>query len=720
MPNKDCVSFANVLRHAISEDKQLTKRDTQLTGGAAALVPSPAQGRRGLRAAPSRRRLFTLSFVMLFVELALIRWTGANIIYLSYFSNFVLLGSFLGIGLGFLRARSRLNLFRWAPVALALLVLFVRVFPVQVSRSGGNLLFFGSSVQPSGLPTWVTLPVIFLAVAAVMAMIGEGVARTFIQFPPLEAYRLDLLGSFAGIAAFSVLSFVDAKPLVWGIIVAVALAALYGRNIGVIQVIALLGLVILLVTESLSSTDIWSPYYRISVHKQTGGVEFISVNGIPHQNILPASDQSTVYHVPFVEARGNHLRNVLVIGAGAGNDVAVALREGAAHVDAVEIDPELYRLGKRLNPDRPYQDPRVSVHIADGRAFLQETKAKYDLILFALPDSLTLVSGQSSLRLESYLFTREAMQAAKDHLVRADGVFAMYNYYRTTWLRDRFANTLQTVYGQAPCMETFGDSLAVLTVSVRPGSLSCTQVWQRPANVQAPATDDHPFPYLKGNTIPGFYLLTVALILLASIVLVRSVSGPLRRMTGFVDLFFMGAAFMLLETKSIVQFALLFGTTWFVNALVFGGVLLAVLAAVEVSRHFVVRRPALLYGALLVSLSVAWVVPSSTLLSLSFVPRFLSATVLAFMPIFLANMVFAQRFRDVGDSATAFAANLLGAIVGGVLEYGSLLVGYRSLLIVVAVLYGLAFVTGREHLRAGRSPASRGQRSLDGLLVRSR
>src|SRR5260370_23749612 len=78
---------------------------------------------------PPPLQLFVLSFLMLFVELALIRWSGALVIYLSYFSNFVLLGSFLGIGIGFLRARSRVNLFPWAPVALPLLILFVLVFP---------------------------------------------------------------------------------------------------------------------------------------------------------------------------------------------------------------------------------------------------------------------------------------------------------------------------------------------------------------------------------------------------------------------------------------------------------------------------------------------------------------------------------------------------------------------------------------------------------------
>ena len=146
----------------------------------------------------------------------------------------------------------------------------------------------------------------------------------------------------------------------------------------------------------------------------------------------------------------------------------------------------------------------------------------------------------------------------------------------------------------------------MLSITVNPSVMRCSTIWPRPANVVPPATDDHPFVYLDGSSIPSLYLITLGLILLASIVLVPTVSGPYRRMTGFIDLFFMGAAFMLLETKNIVQFALLFGTTWFVNALVTAGVLVAVLAAVEVPRHVVVRRPALLYAALLAALIVAW------------------------------------------------------------------------------------------------------------------
>src|SRR6202047_5059527 len=151
------------------------------------------------KAKPERARLLTLSFLMLFLELALIRWIGSNVLYLSYFSNFVLLASFLGIGLGFLRANGARDLFGLAPIALATLVAFVRLFPVEIDRSGTDLIFFGALGTRSGLPPFVTLPLLFLGVAVVMALVGEGVARTFRRFPPLEAYRLDILGSLAGI-----------------------------------------------------------------------------------------------------------------------------------------------------------------------------------------------------------------------------------------------------------------------------------------------------------------------------------------------------------------------------------------------------------------------------------------------------------------------------------------------------------------------------------------
>lgn len=646
-------------------------------------------------------RLVVLSFLMLFVELALIRWLGSHVVYLSYFSNFVLLGSFLGIGVGFLRGKLKADLFPWAGTALAFLIVFVLVFPVTINRSGSELVYFGGLAK--GLPMWVILPAIFLLVGVVMAAIAQGVARTFALFEPLEAYRLDILGSLAGITAFTVLSFLGAPPVVWGIVATVALAVLYGKSLRAVQAAALAGIVLLLWQDTRTPDQTWSPYYKISLFAPRAGVKVLMVNNVPHQVIESMARRKRtepVYFYPYRRIQSNPLNNVLIVGAGNGGDVAIALAAGAKHVDAVEIDPRIYQIGRQLNPDRPYENPRVTVHINDGRAFLQQTRSRYDLILFALPDSLMLVSGQSSLRLESYLFTSDAMRAARAHLTPG-GAFGMYNFYRESWLIDRLANTLESTYRYAPCIDTFGayDRFALLMAAPDPRKIRCSQTWAPSAGSRsASVSDDYPFPYLRSHSIPSLYLITIAGVLLASLLLIRGAAGPLVQMTAYLDLFFMGAAFLLLETKNVVQFALLFGTTWVVNALVFFGILLSVFAAVEVARRVRVQNAALLYASLLLALLLAWSVPSETLLSLGLPLRFIAAVSLAFAPVFLANLVFAERFRDVGSSTVAFGANLLGAMVGGLLEYSSLLLGYRDLLIVIAVLYGLAFLLGRRYL----------------------
>jgi spermidine synthase len=644
-----------------------------------------------------RARLFLLSFLMLFVELALIRWTGSNIVYLSYFSNLLLLGSFLGVGIGFLRARAKRDLFPWAIVALAGYVAFVLLFPVEIDRSGAEVIYFGS-FRPSGLPIWVVLPIVFTAAAAVMAFIAEGVGRSFATFEPLEAYRLDILGSIAGIVAFTLLSFTHAPPVVWGLIAGVLFALLYAPVLRLVQIAAILVIVVLLTDESLQGTDSWSPYYKVSVFEDRSDLAFVNVNGIPHQTVMDAERRRNLepaYFAPYdhVTAAGG---DVLIVGAGTGSDVAIALANGASHVDAVEIDPRLYEIGREIHPEAPYEDDTVDVQIDDGRSFLERTSRRYDLILFALPDSLTLVSGQASLRLESYLFTREAMEEARAHL-SPNGAFSMYNYYREDWLIDRLANTLDSVYGHPPCLDSFGDQakMAVLTVGLQPESVGCESTWVASGDVVGPATDDHPFLYLRSG-FPLLYLITIALILITSVGAVRFAAGSLSRMRPYIDLFFMGAAFLLIETKSVVQFALYFGTTWLVNALVFAGILLSVLAAIEVGRRTRGFNHRLLYGVLFVGLGLAWAIPPRLLLELPVGGRFVAATLLAFAPIFAANLVFVERFKRADSSTTAFGANLLGAMVGGVLEYASLIVGYRNLVIVAALLYALALFLGNR------------------------
>jgi hypothetical protein len=660
-------------------------------------------------AAPDRQRgdqarLIFASFVMLFVELALIRWVTANNVYVTRATNFVLLASFLGIGIGFLSARSQRDYLRWTPVALLALVGFVLAFPVILASLSGPHPLQGLNGAPA-LPQPVSLSVVFVLTAGVMAGLGQAVARIFIRFQPLSAYRLDIVGSIAGIAVFSALSFLNLPPGGWGVIAGCGLVVLLAPRVRWWQLVAVGGAVVLLVLESFVPGQHWSPYNKLAVQKVGDGanpVLRVSANNVPYQaarSLAMLHVEKAFYFYPYRHVTRSSLNNVLVIGAGTGNDAAVALSEGARHVDAVEIDPLLPKIG-REHPDHPFQNPRLTVHIADGRAYLQNTTKKYNLIVFALPDSLSALSGQSALRLESYLLTEQSVAAARSRLAPG-GTFAMYNYY-APFLFNRYATTITAVFHRDPCAEVGpplgGRRLSVLTVHPGGAVPNCTAYWHGAA--VAPATDDHPFPYLPNATLPGSYLLMLGLILLGSALLVRVAGGSFSQMRGYLDLAFMGAAFLLLETKNIVQFALLFGATWFVNALVFAGVLVAVYLAVETARWVRLPRPPVLYVALIAALALAWLVPQEALLDLSMVPRFLAASALAFAPIYLANLVFAQRFSGVETSSTAFAANLLGAMVGGTLEYIALITGYHFLLIVVGVLYGLAFVTGRLLQRA--------------------
>jgi hypothetical protein len=394
---------------------------------------------------------------------------------------------------------------------------------------------------------------------------------------------------------------------------------------------------------------------------------------------------------------------VLVIGAGTGNDVGLALARGAQHVDAVEIDPLIARIGRDFQPGRPYDDPRVTVHVDDGRAFLRKTTEEYDLIIYALTDSLTLVTSTANVRLESFLFTEEALASARDHLAD-DDVFVMYNAYREPWLVAKLHGMATDVFGHQPLLWLPGQAFRAV-IAAGPGVVTAVAADGIEAEVNdvpsydgstpTQATDDWPFLYLRNPGIATYYLAALAVLLgfavLAIGVASRVTKMPLRR--GFSPHFFvLGVAFLLLETRSLVTFSLLFGTTWSVNAMVFFAILLSVLVAIGISARFPVRKPAPLYVGLFGTIALAWLLPPEQLLIDPPALRYALASVVAFAPIVFANLIFANSFRDTTKADMAFASNLIGAVVGGALEYVALLTGYRALLIVVALLYVAAYL----------------------------
>ncbi len=664
-------------------------------------------------------RLFLTSATLLFVELLLIRWIPANVIYVGYFSNFVLIASFLGIGLGILLGRAR-PMLPVSPFALLLFGVVALVLRAQlnVQIDPEDQIFFGLEYSTSADTNFLVLPLVMALVVALMTTLALPLGGLLRSLPPLRAYGVDIVGSLAGIAAFGLLAAAGLEPIAWFSVasVLIALSAL-GRGISAwtaVPAAAMIGVLVLVGTEA-ARPDLWSPYYRISAYDddgrpmsaRSGGLDqpvHLSVNGIGFQSLVAVADpagsklRSQVYRW-LPDRAFNH---VLIIGAGAGNDAALALSRGVQHVEAVEIDPLIARIGRDFHPDRPYDDPRVSMHIDDGRAFLRRSTDRYDLIVFALTDSLTLVTSTANIRLESFLFTEESFRAARDHLAE-DGVFVMYNTYRQPWLVAKLQGMAATVFGHEPLLWLEGPARAVIATgpgvdqAVARGEVG-DAVHELGAFEGPPptfATDDWPFLYLRDPGIAPYYLAALGILLAFALVAVAAASRvtrmPLRR--GFSPHFLvLGIAFLLLETRSLVTFSLLFGTTWTVNALVFFAILVSVLVAIGISARFPLRRPSLLYAGLFGTLALAWLLPPEQLLVDPPALRYALAAGLAFAPIVFANLVFAHSFRDTAAADMAFASNLLGAMVGGALEYVALLSGYRSLLLIVAGLYVLAYL----------------------------
>ncbi len=663
-------------------------------------------------------RIFLSSFLVLFLEVALIRWLPAQIRLLSYFSNFILLAAFLGIGIGALLGRAKRSLFLWYPVLQLAVVAVVYFFRLEVRINAPGSIYFtsGTSDPVTAVETTLLLPVIFVGVAALFTALAQRMAQEMTALPPLRAYTINLAGSLAGTAAFALMSWLEAPPSSWFLVAfAAAIPLLRSRR----WTTASLAAILCLVTGTglvydMQRGAIWSPYYKITV-KQQGRETVVEVNNIWHQSMAPVDSKEYFYQWPYM-VFGDTFKDALILGAGTGTDVAAALKHRVQHVDAVEIDPAILRIGKRGHPDRPYSDPRVHAVADDARHFLRTTQKKYDLVVFALIDSLTLQSAFSGVRLESYMFTEESFRAVRS-VLKPDGVLVVYNYFREPWLVDRLANTAAAAFGTEPMVHVHPakDQLGVIVVGPRLATLArypdppseVTAFNQgaplapsvrhvRDASV-APATDNWPFLYMRRPQLPSHYTNALAVILLVSVLsVIGVVRGAVRKWSW--EFFFLGAGFMLLETKSIIQFALLWGSTWVVASLVISSVLVMALLANWVVTRVEIRRPWIVGAVLIALLAVNYFVPVGTLAIGSRGLESLVYSVLVFSPILCSGLLFGSSIKRSGDVTVDYGANLLGAMVGGVAEYLSLLMGFQFLLILVAAFY-LAALATRKPIR---------------------
>ncbi|HZU37184.1 MAG TPA: hypothetical protein VFA18_14780 [Gemmataceae bacterium] len=669
--------------------------------------------------------VFATSALALYVEMVIVRWHATCFHAFAIFKNVSLLSCFLGLGIGFgLAGRRRITLASFLPLLAFQAALFGLVSGTNLGGRRINpvaeQLVMGTSGAHWGWFDAVEgnlfLAAVFVLNAVMFVPLGQLAGKLMSRLPKTQGYSLNLLGSLAGVGLFFLLSLAWTPPAVWFGVAALALAPfLIGHRKAAAVGIASMAVILLALglMGGRNKLQYYSPYQVITLKlpeaDATHAGVTLDVNHCFYQQMVDcrpqvvAGDSKTAaiasyYDLPF--RLQPEPGDVLVVGAGSGNDVAASLRHGARSVTAVEIDPAILYLGKRLHPERPYADTRVHSVLNDARTFLRHTGEHFDTIVYGLLDSHTNLGAMTNVRLDSFVYTVEGFREAVSRL-KPDGLLVVsYDVLSPTQGARLYAMLREAYPDQAPralaatCGTTFVTGPGLRHVPTQLGGIEeLTADFQKRADHVEVATDDWPFFYMQRRTYPITYaIMVLGLLVLAGVLLKKHIgqvriSGP-----GSGAFFFLGAGFMLIETKGITELGLVFGNTWSVIAVVISAILLmAYLANQYVHyrgpvRHrvsFSLLGATLLLGLLVTRLSTAGVVvPLAPLV----MPIILT------LPLFCGGLVFSSELATRGEIGQALFANLLGAMLGGFLEYNSMYWGFSSLYPLGMGLYALAWL----------------------------
>lgn len=696
--------------------------------GWGALAAAPALALLGsllaarLRPEPSppptctRLTVFVSALLTLFYELLLIRYHSVMLPIFGYFKNVSLLACFLGLGLGYQQAGAAnyLPWVAWLSLAQVILLEVTRfVLPALGTPAWGDVLFGiqGASGLQALVRVYAFLGLMFLLTAATCVPLGRLAGSCMQGMPALRAYGWNLAGSLAGIALYTLISVAGTPPQLWfGLAALLVLWFLRDQRLLCMALfLAIMGLDAMDPDQlALHRLKLYSPYQVLAVdftpRAPDASVLTVQANHDYYQKVFdfrtpPRPREAAVakvyYEAPYRFLQGPFER-VLILGAGTGNDVAGALRNPVGRVDAVELDPRIAALGRSFHPERPYDDPRVHLHITDSRQFLRQSTDRFDLIVYGLLDSHANAGMTSNLRLDSFVYTVEGLRRARQLLAPNGHMVLTFSINNERALGGKIFRMLTEAFdGQQPRAFVTGYDVGVMFI-MGPQTAKLrlqpevTEEFAALAGSVAPSTDDWPFFYILRKAFPVDYACLLAFLLVLTVLFLVSQRGPARH--GFVAEFFcLGAGFMLIETRTLTELGVSLGNTWLLVPLVIAAILtLAVVANALVAWLGSVPLLAA-YGLLLGGLAV------EALANLT--GRFADVGALQLLvlvgPLFFASVVFSESLRRHGDIASCLYSNLMGAMVGGCLEYASLMVGFHALTWLTLGLYALALLTRR-------------------------
>jgi SAM-dependent methyltransferase len=667
---------------------------------------------RGASTSDGPWRIAFVSFVVLSLELSFIRQIPAEVKAISYFTNLILMASFFGLGLGCI-LQERRSMAWLLPTGVVCVMLFALSGRGIVIHEESRLVHFWlRHEEPAArllkLPLLPAAMAAFVATALPFVALGQRLVRVMEPHARLVAYGWDIAGSLLGTVAFSATAFLGVPPWVSVAVLLPLWALVMERQLYLRAAVALSGLAFLFFAHSPLEWH-WSPYYFVQHRTEPVGLR-VFVNSSFHQPAIDFTSQDPMvrqvqsrllekWNRPYAFYREHHRghgpQRVLILGAGTGNDVAVALRQGASAVVAVEIDPVILSLGRTLNRSRPYDDPRVRAVVDDARHFLRSSDETFDMVVFGTLDSQALLSGHANMRLENYVYTRESISDARRRL-RPNGLLVVHYSAYERWIMGRIYSTVQTAFSESSFIVTDDDSLLFNTTIV--GVNGRSHLEEHPRNLAAFGgklftTDDWPFLYIQRPTLPSIYLALLAFVATLTLGVFLSLRAlhPVRGQ--HAHFLFLGLGFTLVESTAIVRLALLFASTWVINAVVFASVLLTIfLANLLVLKG---RAPALpvcwttLFGGLLLN----YFFPVSELFAFSTGWRVVIAAVLVGLPVFAAALCFSHLFRGEPVTGYPLGVNLVGAMAGGLIEYSSMATGMRAVWLIAVLVYGAAWLS---------------------------
>jgi spermidine synthase len=707
---------------------------------------------------PTKRTwaIFIISVLGLFLEILLIRWIGTEVRIFAYLQNTILVACFLGLGIGCFTSRQVINL-RHSLISITFLLLLMTI-PMSKSAFGytsellsalGDMVIWGMLVNTDPLISFLLVIMglaltyaLIIVIVDIFVPIGRLLARLMDEHPyTIWAYSVNVVGSLVGTWLFVLLSFFYQPPITWftvlgGLILIVLIWTKRNNKVNLALLVAMIILSWFAGRKPDALNVIWSPYQKLVVEELVDQNSYtrniVTVNNAGYQEMFDLSESNTLlrpekfspelrglsqYDIPLL--LHPNPQTYLIVGAGTGNDAAGGIRHRVKEITAVEIDPAIISIGLNLHPEQPYSSPSVQIVKDDARSFFSTTTKKFDVISFGLLDSHT-TTAMTNARLDHYVYTQESISRAKA-LLADGGILVLSFEAQKPYIADRMASVLQDTFNEEPIIFRIPPSYygwgGVMFVT---GDLDSakTQIAQNerleafinqlqqdyPQSISYTtkiATDDWPYIYLDSPRIPVLYYLLFGLMLL---IFYRS--SRKWKATGLLKIwnrshwhfFFLGAAFLLLEVQNISKASVVLGNTWETNAVIISGVLVMVLFANLVVHRFPRIRINAVYAALIgVTLALYFV----DLAQFAFLPYAAKALVvggLTTLPMLFSGIVFIRSFAITEGKDKALGANMIGSLVGALMQSVTFVVGIKTLLIIVAGLYILSMLSKPRQL----------------------